>query len=113
MPGVEWAMVFSPNCFHAEQIIASFEAGKHVFTEKPLATSIGDCVRIFEAHRRSGRHFATGFVLRYSPIYRKVKALLDAGTIGRILSIDANENIRPEHGAYIMRNWRRRRELSG
>lgn len=113
VPGVEWAMVFSPNCFHAEQIIASFEAGKHVFTEKPLATSIGDCVRIFEAHRRSGRHFATGFVLRYSPIYRKVKALLDAGTIGRILSIDANENIRPEHGAYIMRNWRRRRELSG
>lgn len=113
VPGVEWAMVFSPNCFHAEQIIASFEVGKHVFTEKPLATSIGDCVRIFEAHRRSGRHFATGFVLRYSPIYRKVKALLDAGTIGRILSIDANENIRPEHGAYIMRNWRRRRELSG
>ena len=113
VPGVDWAMVFSPNCFHAEQIIASFRAGKHVFTEKPLAISIKECVEIFEAHRRSGRLFATGFVLRFSPIYRRVKTLLDAGTIGRILCIDANENIKAEHGAYIMRNWRRKCELSG
>ena len=84
-----------------------------MFTEKPLAISIKECVEIFEAHRRSGRLFATGFVLRFSPIYRRVKTLLDAGTIGRILCIDANENIKAEHGAYIMRNWRRKCELSG
>ena len=39
-PGVEWVMVFSPNCFHKEQVLAAFAAGKHVFSEKPLATSI-------------------------------------------------------------------------
>lgn len=111
--GVDWVMVFSPNAFHREHIIAGFEAGKHVFSEKPLATTIDDCRAIHDAHLRSGLLFATGFVLRYAPLYRKVKETLDAGTIGSILSIDADENISPAHGAYIMRNWRRVTALSG
>ncbi len=110
---VDWVMIFSPNAFHKEHILCAFDAGKHVFCEKPLATSIGDCQEIFEAHRKSGLTFATGFVLRYAPLYRKVKELLDAGYIGKILSIDANENIAAAHGAYIMRNWRRLKKFSG
>jgi predicted dehydrogenase len=111
--GVDWVMVFSPNSFHREHIIAAFDAGKHVFSEKPLATTIDDCRAIHDAHTKSGLTFATGFVLRYAPLYRRVRQEIDAGTIGRILSIDANENIAPAHGAYIMRNWRRLVELSG
>ncbi len=111
--GVEWVMVFSPNSFHREHIIAAFAAGKHVFTEKPLATTIADCKMIHDAHLASGLTFATGFVLRYAPLYRKVKELLESGEFGHILSIDADENITPAHGTYIMRNWRRHTELSG
>ena len=111
--GVEWVLVFSPNAFHREHILMSFAAGKHVFSEKPLATAIDDCLRINAAHKRSGKLFATGFVLRYSPVYRKVKELLDSGVLGRIMSIEANENIAPEHGGYIMANWRRKTELAG
>ncbi len=106
-PGVEWVMVFSPNAYHKEGILEGFKQGKHVFTEKPLATSIEDCKKIFDAHRKSGKKFATGFVLRYSPLYRKVKELISSGKFGYLMSIDANENIDPTHGAYIMRNWRR------
>jgi len=112
-PGVDWVMVFSPNAFHREHIVAAFDAGKHVFSEKPLATTIDDCRAIHDAHTASGLTFATGFVLRYAPLYRRVKEELEAGTIGRILSIDGNENIHPAHGSYIMRNWRRLAELSG
>ena len=72
-PGVEWVLVFSPNAYHKEHIIAAFQAGKHVFSEKPLATTIEDCREIYEAHQKSGKLFATGFVLRYAPIYRKAK----------------------------------------
>jgi predicted dehydrogenase len=112
-PGVEWVMVFSPNAFHHDHILAAFKAGKHVFAEKPLATSIDDCVDIYDAHKKSGRLFATGFVLRYSPIYRKVKELLDSGEFGHIISINADENISPHHGCYIMTNWRRNTALAG
>ena len=112
-PGVEWVMVFSPNAFHREQIEAAFAAGKHVFSEKPLATTIEDCEAIHRLHRESGLLFATGFVLRYAPLYRKVKEILDSGRLGLLVSIDANENITPAHGGYIMRNWRRLKRFAG
>jgi predicted dehydrogenase len=112
-PGVDWVMVFSPNAHHKEHILAGFAAGKNVFTEKPLATKIEDCQEIFDAHQKSGLIFATGFVLRYSKLYRKVKELITSGHLGKVLSIDANENITPAHGGYIMMNWRRLTELSG
>lgn len=112
-PGVEWVFIFSPNACHKEQILASFAAGKNVFSEKPLATTIEDCKEIFDAHQKTNLIFATGFVLRYSLIYQKAKSLLDSGKFGKLLSIEANENIAPEHGGYIMRNWRRKSEISG
>lgn len=112
-PGVDWVMVFSPNAFHKEHILAGFAAGKHVFTEKPLATTIEDCQTLCKAGRESGKLFATGFVLRYAPIYRKAKAILDSGRLGRIMSIEANENITPPHGGYIATNWRRHSSISG
>ena len=88
--------------------MAAFKAGKNVFSEKPLATKVEDCQEIFEAHKKSGLLFATGFVLRYSKLYRKVKDLIVSGELGKVLSIDANENITPSHGGYIMMNWRRK-----
>lgn len=112
-PGVDWVMVFSPNAFHKEQILVGFAAGRNVFSEKPLATTMEDCQAIYDAHQKSGCLFATGFVLRYSPIYKQAKEILDSGKLGRILSIDANENIGPEHGGYIMTNWRRFTRFSG
>ncbi|OGV50810.1 MAG: hypothetical protein A2X49_16290 [Lentisphaerae bacterium GWF2_52_8] len=112
-PDLDWVMIFSPNCHHKEHIVAAFGAGKNVFSEKPLATTIDDCKAIHKAHEKSGVLFATGFVLRYSPLYRKIRQLLDEGYIGKILSIDANENVTPAHGSYIMKNWRRFTKISG
>lgn len=109
----EWVMVSSPNVFHAEHIVGAFKAGKHVFAEKPLATTITDAQAVIRAHAETGRIFATGFTLRYSPVYRTAHEIVSSGRIGRIVSIDATENISPSHGAYIMTNWRRHREKAG
>ena len=112
-PAIDWVMVGSPNAFHRPHIVAAFQAGKHVFAEKPLATTIEDCLAIVEAHRHSGKLFATGFNMRYTALYREAKRVLDSGALGRIVSIDGNENINPGHGAYIMANWRRNKALAG
>jgi predicted dehydrogenase len=112
-PGINWVMIFSPNAFHKEHILAAFAAGKNVFSEKPLATSIADCQEIYEASQRAGVLFATGFVLRYSKMYGKVKEILASGALGKLLAINADENIPPDHGGYIMRNWRRNTAIAG
>jgi predicted dehydrogenase len=110
---IDWVMIGSPNNMHKEHIVKAFEAGKNVFSEKPLATTIEDCVAICNAHKQSGKMFATGFVLRFSPHYRKIKELIDDGAIGNIVSFEFNECIPHYHGGHIMKGWRRFKEISG
>lgn len=110
---IDWVFIGSFNCHHAEQAIAAMRAGKHVFCEKPLATEFQDCLRVRDAVRETGRIFSFGLVLRYSPLYQKVKELVDSGVIGDLVSFEFNETLAFSHGGYIFGNWRRRRELAG
>ena len=110
---VDWVMIGSWNCFHAEQSIAALQAGKHVFCEKPLATTLDDCLAIRKACDESGKQFAIGFTLRYSPHCRKVKEILESGAIGDIVSMEFNETLPFNHGGYIHQDWRRKTELAG
>jgi predicted dehydrogenase len=112
-PEIDWVLIGSPNAFHKEHITAAFAEGKHVFSEKPLATTINDCIEIDKYHQASGKLFATGFTLRYATIYRKAKEILVSGKLGKVISINASENIAPFHGAYIMEDWRRKKDLAG
>ena len=112
-PSVKWVIVTSKNYLHKDYCIAALEAGKHVFCEKPLATTIDDCIAIKEAATKAGKLFMTGFVLRYSPFYSHIRSLVDEGFLGKIVSVEANEMLTPDHGGYIFRNWRRFKEQSG
>jgi len=111
--GVDWVMIGSWNCFHVEQAVAALAAGKHVFCEKPLATSLADSLRLRDALAATDRHFFFGLVLRYTPLYRKVKELFESGVLGRVISFEFNETISFNHGGYIHGNWRRDRAKSG
>lgn len=109
----DWVMVGSPNNLHREHIVAAFEAGKSVFSEKPVATTIDDHLAIYRAWKKSGNRFMLGFTLRYSPHYRRIKELVDAGAVGKVLSLEFNETLSFNHGGYIMGGWRRFRKNAG
>lgn len=104
---VKWVIIGSWNSLHREHAVAALEAGKDVFCEKPLATTLEDCVAIRDAWRKSGRAFIIGFTLRYSAHYEKIKELIDAGEIGYLISMEFNETLDFNHGGYIMSDWRR------
>ncbi|MFW6209403.1 MAG: Gfo/Idh/MocA family protein [Spirochaetota bacterium] len=112
-PRVAWVCIGSPNSFHYGQTRAALQAGKHVFLEKPLATTANDCIDLLRLRREHDRRIVTGFVLRYSPLYRSVKQLLQERKFGSMLTIQANENISYAHAAYIMRGWRRKSDVAG
>lgn len=113
MPNLQWVMIASWNCRHCEQTTAAFEAGKHVFCQKPLALTVDECVEMLTAWKKSGKLFNIGFTLRYSPHYRKIHEILRSGKIGKIVSMEFNETLDFNHGGYIMGDWRRLRENAG
>ncbi|RLD10212.1 MAG: gfo/Idh/MocA family oxidoreductase, partial [Chlamydiae bacterium] len=112
-PEIDWVMIASWNCYHKEQTVAAFEAGKNVFCQKPLATNIDDCKAMYDAWKKSGKMFNIGFTLRYSPHYRKIKELLNEGVVGKIISMEFNETLDFNHGGYIHGDWRRLRKYAG
>lgn len=110
---VDWVFIGSWNRFHSEQVREAFAAGKHVFCEKPLALSLDEARATHAAQKGGGSVFALGLVLRYSPLYRQTKKLLDEGMIGSLVSFEFNETLPFNHGGYIHGNWRRKRENAG
>ncbi|WP_226900489.1 Gfo/Idh/MocA family protein [Nonomuraea phyllanthi] len=94
---------------HVEPAVRFAELGYDVLLEKPMAVSEEDCRAIVAAAERSGAIFAVCHVLRYTPYTRALKALLDTGRIGEIVSIQHLEPVGWWHQAhsYVRGNWRR------
>ncbi|MEY9894392.1 putative dehydrogenase [Catenulispora sp. MAP5-51] len=103
------AVIASPDSCHADQAVAAAERGYAILLEKPMALREDDCLRIIEAVERAGVVFAVGHVLRYTPYTRALKALLDSGRIGRIISVEHLEPVGWWHQAhsFVRGNWRR------
>ncbi|MCL5270676.1 MAG: Gfo/Idh/MocA family oxidoreductase [bacterium] len=112
-PAVDWVIIGSWNALHRAHAVAALAAGKDVYCEKPLATTLPDLRAIKRAWEKSPRLFHIGFVLRYSSHYRKIKELIDQGAIGQIISMEFNEVISFELGGYIHGDWRRLEKHSG
>ena len=83
MEEVEAVLIATPNYTHRDIAIESLEQGKHVLCEKPLATTVRECREIMETVKRTGKKLQVGLELRHSPLYQKVKTLLDKKEIGK------------------------------
>lgn len=79
--------VLSPDYLHEEHVIAALQAGKHVYSEKPLAITVEGCDRILEAWQASGKHLMVGFNMRYMSMYQTMKGLIDSGAIGELKAV--------------------------
>ncbi|MFF3671835.1 Gfo/Idh/MocA family protein [Microtetraspora malaysiensis] len=99
---------------HVEPAVRFAELGYHILLEKPMAVRLEDCRRIIEAAQKSGVVFAVCHVMRYTPYTRAVKAVLDSGRIGEIVSIEHLEPVGWWHHAhsYVRGNWRRTDEAT-
>jgi len=87
---------------HAAPTLAAIRAGKHVFLEKPMASTMADCRAIVEAARASDKYFMVGHIVRFNPRYAAVKREVAAGKIGKIVSIYARRNVPVSVGAQVL-----------
>ena len=81
---VDAVFVVSPNALHAAHTVQAAQAGKHVLTEKPMATTIEDAIAMIHACQRHAVTLGTGFHLRYHPAHLEAYRALRDETLGAI-----------------------------
>ncbi|MGI6609435.1 MAG: Gfo/Idh/MocA family protein [Limnochordia bacterium] len=101
-PEVEAVSIVTMWDQHAAPALAAIEAGKHVFLEKPMASTVAECAAITRAALASEKAFMVGHICRFNPRYAAAKREIDAGSIGRIVSIYARRNIPASVGEQVL-----------
>lgn len=93
---------------HVGHAIPALEKGYHILLEKPISPELEECREIVKVAKRCERKVVVCHVLRYTPVYRKVKEILDSGVLGDIVNIVASENVGWYHMAhsFVRGNWR-------
>lgn len=86
---VEAVYIASPHAFHAEQTIAALEAGRHVLVEKPMATTLADCIAMADAADRTGRILMVGPSHGFDAPVRLAADLIARGDLGTVRLVTA------------------------
>lgn len=87
---------------HEEQLLACIAAGKPVFCEKPMVTSEAAALSVMDAEVAFGRRLVqVGFMRRFDADYRRLKAVIDGGSLGApLLYHSAHRNASVPEGLY-------------
>ena len=101
-PNVDMVNVVTMWDQHVAPTVAALKAGKHVFLEKPMASSVADCEAIVKATKETSKFFTVGHICRFNPRYAAAKAAIAEGKIGKIVSMYARRNIPAFVGASVL-----------
>ncbi|MEO0346230.1 MAG: Gfo/Idh/MocA family oxidoreductase [Pseudomonadota bacterium] len=92
-PDVDLVYNALPPSEHEHWTIAALHAGKHVLCEKPFALSAAEAEAMVGAARETGKVLIEAFHYRFHPLFKRVVAMIEAGTIGTVRRIDSHFNV--------------------
>jgi len=104
-PAVTVVAIETPNALHAEQAIAAARAGKHVFCDKPMATTVADAERVVAECEKAGVKLGVNFQCRFMPCFIESKRIIDSGEIGEVLLVELEASAGARPGGTLAR-WR-------
>ena len=81
-PELDAVIIASPDKLHAEQTLAAARAGKHVLTEKPMATQLADAEHMLTSCQQAGVTLAVAYHMRWHDGHRQLQADVSQGLIG-------------------------------
>jgi predicted dehydrogenase len=88
---IDAVVIVTPNSVHAPQTIEAARNGKHIFVEKPMALSVGDCKEMIVAAQEAGVTLFVGHKDRMLVRMRKAKELIDKGAVGEVVLVEASQ----------------------
>jgi predicted dehydrogenase len=89
-PEIEGVLLTVPNEQHLPLARQVAQAGKHVYTEKPIASTLEDGLEMADLQRTHGITVTVGHSARLMAGIRQIRAAIDAGELGRVAFIEAN-----------------------
>ena len=103
-PEVDAVVIASPDHVHEEQGLAVLAAGKHLLLEKPMAITVEGCDRLLAAHKKTDVIFGLGLCMRYMPMFRTMKQIIDRGDIGEVKAYWCNHYV-GKGGHFYFHDW--------
>jgi len=94
-PAVHVVHNTTPNALHGPVILAALKAGKHVISDKPLATSASEARQLRDAAQKAGVIHAVTFNYRGNPLVQQAREMIESGSVGAVHFV---------HGGYLQ-DW--------
>ena len=115
-PKVNAIYIATPPSSHATFAIMAMKAGKPVYIEKPLAASYEDCARINRISNETGVDCFVAYYRRYLPYFKKVKQIIQSGTIGKVTNVQLRFSVPPrelDYNSSSTKPWRLQPDIAG
>lgn len=106
-PEADIAVIAMPDALHYEPSLVALEKGYHLLLEKPISPTVEQCRAVIAKALEKKRLVIVGHVLRYTRYFAHIKALLDSGELGEVVSIAHQESagfFKVAH-SYCRGNW--------
>lgn len=109
------AVIATMDRDHFAPAMKAIALGYHLLLEKPIAPTEEECVALTKAAEAKGVHVIICTVLRYTPLFMKIKQLIKNGCIGRVLSVNHEECVGNTHQShsFVRGNWGNSQKSSG
>ena len=103
---IDAVIVVTPTRFHKDIVCAAANAGKHIFCEKPMASSPEECDEMIESCRMNNVKLQIGFMRRFDKNFKRGREIIDSGVIGPVAMIKSNTYgpSEPKEWMYDIRN---------
>ena len=108
------AIICTQDRQNVPHAVAALRKGYDILMEKPISPFLPQLQEIVRVAREENRRVVVCHVLRYTPFFQLIKQTIDSGRLGKIINIQALENVRYWHQAhsFVRGNWRRSDESS-
>lgn len=106
-PEADIVMITMPDALHHDSAIAALDAGYHLLLEKPISPTEKECREVIGKALEKKRLVIVGHILRYTAYFAHIKALIDSGELGEVVSIAHQESAgfwKVAH-SYVRGNW--------
>jgi predicted dehydrogenase len=109
---IQAVLIASPPFLHAQMAVDAANAGKHVFSEKPMAPTLEDCDAMLNAVSKNGVKLTIGLVCRYHATHSKVREIVHSRELGAPVNMMVHRIGGPWQGGHRT-PWRLERAKSG